>query len=102
MKVKITSENIKNTLKKAIHPELNKSLVELAMIRKVEISDNTIVVTLVIPFEYVPIKADLVKIVKDTIRKKYSNKIKVLVKEMNKEEKKIFGDLVKQVRGSSL
>ena len=98
MKQTITSRSVKNILRKAIHPELNKNLVELAMIRKVEIVTNKVIVTLAVPFLQVPIKDDLIKIIKDTIKKQFDNKTKVVAKEMNAKEKKVFGTLVKKVR----
>ena len=95
----VLTDEIKDILKKAMHPELNKSLVDLAMIRDVTIKDNKATVTLVVPFLHVPIKDDLIKIVQDTIQKEKNMEVEVIIKEMNEDEKKIFGDLVKQIRG---
>lgn len=98
----VLTEEIKNILKKAMHPELNKSLVDLAMIRDIAIKDNKVTVTLVVPFLHVPIKDDLIKIVNDTIKKEKDVEVEVTVKEMNDDEKKIFGDMVKKTRGSAI
>ncbi len=95
----VFAKEIKDILKKAMHPELKKSLIDLAMIRKVTTKDTKVIVTLVVPFLHVPIKDDLIKIVKDIIRKNKSIKVEVIVKEMNENEKKIFGNMVKKVRG---
>lgn len=95
-------KEIKNVLKKAIHPELKVSLVDLAMIRDVKIKDGKVVVTLTVPFLHVPIKDDLIKIVKDTIKENKDLEAEVVIKEMNDDEKKIFGDMVKKIRGSSI
>ncbi len=96
----VLTEEIKDILKKTMHPELNKSLVDLAMIRDITVKDSKVTVTLVVPFLHVPIKDDLIKIVKAAIKKEKDVEVEVTVKEMNEDEKKIFGDMVKKVRGS--
>jgi len=95
----VLTKETKNILKKAMHPELNKSLIDLAMIREVTIKDNKIIVMLVVPFLHVPIRDDLIKIVKDTIKKDNNIEVDVIVEEMDEKEKKIFGTMVKKVRG---
>ena len=92
-----TQNEIKEALKKAMHPEMNVSLPDMAMIR--EVKDKT--VTLVVPFLHVPILNDLIKIIKETIKKEVGIEAEVLVKEMNQEEKKHFGDTVKKIRSSN-
>jgi len=98
----VSAKEIKDVLKKAIHPELNKSLVDLAMIRDVIIKDSKITVILVVPFLQVPIRDELISIVKDTIKKEKGIEAEVIVKEMNEDEKKIFGNMVKRVRGPAV
>lgn len=94
----VFAKEIKNILKNAMHPELNISLIDLAMIRDVTVKDTKVIVTLTIPFLHVPIKDDLIKIVKDTIKKEKDIEIEVIVKEMDENEKKIFGTMVKNIR----
>ena len=98
----VLTEEIKDILKKTMHPELNKSLVDLAMIRDIAIKDSKVTVTLVVPFLHVPIKDDLIKIVKDAIKKEKDIEVEVTITEMNEDEKKIFGDMVKKIRGSAI
>lgn len=97
----ITIEKTKKVLKKAIHPEFNKTLIELGMIRNIKIEKNKIIVVLVLPFLYVPIREQLVKIIKQTIKKNLDIIPIVEIKEMNQKEKKKFGQIVKEVRGFS-
>ena len=98
----VSVKEVKKILKKAIHPELNESLFDLAIIRGVTIKNEKVVVILAVPFLNVPIKSDLIKIIKDTVGKDAGMKIEVKVKEMNSKEKKIFGTKVKKIRGYSL
>ncbi|MCK4552723.1 DUF59 domain-containing protein [Candidatus Pacearchaeota archaeon] len=97
----ITIEKIRKVLKKAIHPELNKSLIELGMIRNIKIEKNKIIIVLVLPFLHVPIREQLVEIIKQAIKKSCDILPKIKIKEMNQKEKKKFGDMVKEVRGIS-
>ena len=125
----ITIEKIRGVLKKAVHPELNKSLVELGMIKDVKIehhrriplrvrepamqapknlrkrfllgTKDKIIVVLVLPFLHVPIREQLLKIIKQTIKKKFDIIPIIKIEEMNQKEKKKFGDIVKEVRGIS-
>lgn len=98
----VFTKEIRNILEKAMHPELNRSLIDLAMIRKVTIKDSKVTVTLVVPFLHVPIRDDLIKIIKDIIKKNKDMEAEVIVKEMNENEKKIFGTMVKKIRGRNL
>ena len=97
----ITIEKTKGVLEKAIHPEFNKNLIELGMIRNVKIEKNKIIVVLVLPFLYVPIKEQLIKIIKQTIKKNFKIIPIIKIKEMNQKEKKKFGEIVREVRGFS-
>jgi len=94
----VSTKEIKNILKEAMHPELNKNFFDLAMIRKVALKDDKVIVILAVPFLHVPIKDELIKIIKDIIKKNKDIKVEVAVEEMNSDEKKIFGTMVKKIR----
>ena len=97
----ISSKKVKDTLKKVMHPEFDKNLVELCMIRDTKIEKNKIIIVLVLPFLYVPIREQLIKIIKQSIKKDFDITPDIEIKEMNKKEKKKFGGIVKDVRGFS-
>ena len=96
-----TIEKIKNALKKAKHPEFDKNLVELGMIRNIKIEKNKIIVVLVLPFLHVPIREQLVEIIKQAIKKNFDIIPAIKIKEMNQKEKKKFGEIVREIRGIS-
>ena len=98
----ITIEKTRRVLKKAIHPELDKSLIELGMIRNIKIEKNKIIINLVLPFLHVPIREQLIEIIKQAIKKSFDILPKIKIKEMNQKEKKKFGEIVKKIRGFSL
>ncbi len=114
----ITIEEIKKTLKKTKHPEFDRNLVELGMIRDIKIEHhrcnpkklrkrfllgikNKIIVVLALPFLHVPIREQLLKIIKETIKENFDIIPIIKIKEMNQKEKKKFGEIVREVRGFS-
>ena len=125
----ITIEKIKKALKKTKHPEFDKNLIELGMIRNIKIkhhrriplrarepatqapknlrkrfllgAKDKIIIDLVLPFLHVPIKEQLIKIIEKSVKKNFDITPTIKIKEMNQKEKKKFGDMVKKVRGFS-
>jgi len=95
----VSKEEIERVLEKAMHPEFDKSLAECGMIKAVEIEQNKAIVTLVVPFLHVPIKEDLIQIIKGSIKEQTGIETEVKIKEMNEKEKEVFGKVVKEVRG---
>ena len=98
----ITIEEIKKALEKAIHPEFDKSLIEFGMIRDIKIEKSKIIIVLVLPFLHVPIREQLIKIIKEIIKENFSIIPNIEIEEMNQEEKRKFGEMVKQLRSPSL
>ncbi|MCK4647470.1 DUF59 domain-containing protein [Candidatus Pacearchaeota archaeon] len=94
----VTIEKIKEVLKKVIHPEFDESLIRLGMIRNIKIKRNKIIVILVLPFLYVPIKGQLAKIIKKTIKKNFNIIPIIKIKEMNQKEKKKFGNMIIKIK----
>ena len=95
-------EEIKKILRKTKHPEFDKNLVELGMIRNLKTEKTKIIIVLVLPFLHVPIKEQLLKIIKQAIKENFDIIPIIKIKEMNQKEKKKFGEIVREVRGFSL
>lgn len=94
---KISKEDIKAELSKAIHPEINCSLVELGMIKDIEVKDAAVSITLVLPFLDIPIKEDLIDLIKESVKNLGKNiKIKIKTAEMNEKEKERFMKLARE------
>ena len=108
-------KEIKEVLERAIHPEFNKSLIRLGMIRDIKVehhrrtpknlrkrfllgAKNKVTIVLVLPFLYVPIKGQLVKIIKKIIRENLGIIPIIKIKEMNQKEKKKFGNMIKKIK----
>lgn len=94
---KILKKDIETILSKVNHPEINCSLVELGMIKDIEVKDAAASVTLVLPFLEIPIKEDLTNLIKKSIRNLDKNiKIKIKIAEMNEKEKERFMKLARE------
>jgi len=57
----VTKEQVLESLRDVMHPELEQSLVGLRMISEIAVQDHAVVVGLAVPFKEIPIKDDLVK-----------------------------------------
>ena len=87
----ITEKEIMQVLSKAMHPEIDYSLAELGMIKKVNVERNNVEVTINLPFQGIPIKDDLARIVIDTITDaNQSLQVKIEFATMNEKERKEF------------
>ena len=87
----ISKKEIENALKKIIHPEINFSLIELGMIKDIEIKNSKVSITFILPFLEIPIKNDLINLIKESIEKLDKNiKIKIKIAGMSKKEKEKF------------
>jgi len=94
---KVSSKTVEVELSKVIHPEINFSLVALGMIKGIEVKDTSVSLTLLLPFLGIPIKEDLISIVKEAINKLGENlKVEITISEMNKDEKEKFMQLSKK------
>ena len=84
-------ENVHLALRQVIHPETNHSLVDLGMIKNVIVKGEYVAFTLVLPFLNVPIKEDLVRRIKEAIKKLNADaNIEVRFTEMSEEERVRF------------
>lgn len=85
----MNEEEIKKILEKVMHPEINASLVDLGIIKEINVEGKKVIVEMAFPFPGVPIKEMLIDIVKEPLEK---SGLQVEIKEsvMNQEELKKF------------
>jgi len=60
-------QDVLDALRRVIHPEMNRDLVELQMIKDVTTRDDTVTITLALPFKNVPVKDDLVSAIRQRL-----------------------------------
>ena len=88
----LTEEEVIRVMSKTTHPEIDYSLLELGMIKEVVIEQETVEVTMNLPFPKVPIEDHLVQIVKDAIAEKdEAAEVQVAFAAMSEAEREEFG-----------
>jgi Mrp family chromosome partitioning ATPase len=99
-----TREQVLDALRRVVHPELDRDLVELSMIKEVTVQDGNATVILALPFIDVPIREDLVRAVQEAVSKENAL-VQVDVKpiEMSQKERAAFMALSEEkgARGTS-
>lgn len=85
----VSKDDMYRVVAKVRHPEINRTLVELGMIRDITIKDNKVILTMALPFLGIPIKDYLVHSVEKVVTK-LSTEIEIKLTEMNQEERAKF------------
>ncbi len=85
----ISKEEIHQAVAKVRHPEIDRTLVELGMIKDIAIVNDKVILSMALPFMGVPIKDYLVRSVEEVVTK-LGVDIEVKLTEMNKEERDAF------------
>ncbi len=87
----ISEEDVHQAIKQVMHPEINRTLLELGMVKDITLKNDEVRLTLVLPFLGIPvsIKDDLMNSLRQAVMK-LGVKIEVRVAEMNQEERLAF------------
>jgi metal-sulfur cluster biosynthetic enzyme len=85
----ISEEEIHQAVAKVRHPEIDRTLVELGMIKDIAFEDDKVILSMALPFLGIPIRDYLVHSVEDVVAK-LGVEIEVKLTEMNKEERDAF------------
>jgi len=85
----ISKEEIHQAVAKVRHPEIDRTLVELGMIKDIAVGDDTVILRMALPFLGIPIRDYLVHSVEEVVTK-LGVEIEVKLTEMNKEERDAF------------
>ena len=54
----VTEEQVLESLRDVMHPEIERGLVGLRMVRDIDVRDSEVVVSLAVPFKEIPIKEE--------------------------------------------
>ncbi len=85
----LTIENIINAISEVQHPAINYSLVKLGIVKDIELSENTVILTFVFPFPDIPIEEQLISSIQKPIEA-MGLKLEYIVRIMNENEKATF------------
>lgn len=85
----ISEENVRKAMAQIKHPAIDRTLIDLGMVKDITIEGNKVTVTLAVPFPGIPIKDLLVNSVREPIEK-LGAKVEVKLAVMNPQELKAF------------
>ena len=85
----ISEENVRKAMAQIKHPAIDRTLIDLGMVKDITIEGNKVTVTLAVPFPGIPIKDLLVNSVREPIEK-LGAKVEVKLAVMNQQELKAF------------
>ena len=89
--------DVERALSKVMHPEINYSLIDLEMIKNVVYRNNTVVLTLKLPFTGIPIKEDLIQSIKGAlVDLDKAVQVEINVEQMSQEERDKFMRMAKE------
>jgi metal-sulfur cluster biosynthetic enzyme len=85
----ISREDVHQAVAEVTHPTIDRTLVELKMIKDIAVKDDRLTLTLALPFLGVPIKDYLINSVREAV-KKLGLEVEIKMTEMNQEELQAF------------
>jgi len=88
-------EDVRQAIAKVMHPAIDRSLMDLGMIRDIILAESTASLTLVIPFPGIPILSFLEKSLKESVSPMGID-LEVNIAQMNQEEVQRFLDMEKE------
>ena len=93
----LSQPEIKQTLSKIMHPEINYSLVDMGMIEDVVCEQRKVSLTLKLPFLHVPVKDLLIDIIKKTLSDLNSSiQVEINIEQMTQEQRDNFTKMAKE------
>jgi len=85
----ISEEEVRQAVAEVMHPAIDRTLVELGMIKNITVRKNKVALTLLLPFPNIPIKNYLVNSVHEAVIK-LGVKAKIKIGQMNQKELQSF------------
>jgi len=94
-------EEIKNKVEKVMknveHPEINKTLFELGMIKDISVGENEVSFTLNVPLAGIPIKDMLINDIESSLKSAIGDiSVKVDIEEMSDDEREKFMSIAQE------
>ena len=85
----ISEEEVRQALAEVMHPAIDRTLVELGMIKNITVRNNKVALILLLPFPNIPIKDYLVNSVHEAVMK-LGVEAKIKIGQMNQKELQSF------------
>jgi metal-sulfur cluster biosynthetic enzyme len=81
----LSIEDVRQAIAKVMHPAIDRSLIDLGMIRDISLTGTTVSLSLLIPFPGIPVLAFLKKSLEDSVIPLGAN-LTIKIEDMNQEE----------------
>ncbi|MEM0480962.1 MAG: metal-sulfur cluster assembly factor [Candidatus Aenigmatarchaeota archaeon] len=75
----MNKEEVLNALKEVIDPELGENIVDLGLVRNIEIKDDKIVLTLILTTPLCPLPDLIEEMIKMKIREKFNKEAEIII-----------------------
>jgi metal-sulfur cluster biosynthetic enzyme len=85
----ISEEDVRREVAQVKHPAIDRTLIDLGMVKDITTEGNKVTVTLAVPFPGIPIKDLLINSVRDPIER-LGAKVEVKLAVMNQQELQAF------------
>ena len=85
----ISEQEVRQVLSEVKHPAIDRTLIELGILKDITIRNDKVLLTLAFPFPEIPIKDHLINSVQEST-KKVGAKVEVKTVTMNEEERQTF------------
>ena len=85
----ISEESVRDLLKEVKHPAIDRSLLDLGIVKDIVVKDDKVVITMALPFPNIPVIDQLVSSIKEPIEK-IGVEVEIKQTVMNQEEVQKF------------
>jgi metal-sulfur cluster biosynthetic enzyme len=85
----ITEEDVRKAVAQVMHPAIDRTLIDLGMIKDITVGDNLATLTLALPFPEIPIKEYLINSVREPITK-LGIEVEIKITVMSQQEREAF------------
>ena len=85
----VSEDDVRNAVAQVMHPAIDRTLIDLGMVKDITVGDNLATLTLALPFPEIPIKEYLV----NSVRKPIMNlgiEVEVKITVMSQQEREAF------------
>lgn len=85
----VSEEDLRKAVAQVMHPAIDRTLIDLGIVKDITIKDNQVTLTLALPFPEIPIREYLVNSVRDAIAS-LGIEVEVKVTVMSQQEREVF------------
>ena len=84
-----SKEDLLNVLSQVMHPAIDRTLIDLGIVKDIVVRDNLVTLTLALPFPEIPIKEYLINSVREPITK-LGLELEIKITVMSQQEREAF------------